>query len=77
MLMTHFGMKDLSDASFDLGIEIYHDRSRGIFSLSQKGYIKKILNRFIMGSYKPCTAPIQKGERLSTTQCPQNDDEIV
>ena len=30
-----------------------------------------------MGTYKPCKAPIQKGERLFNDQSPRNDDEIA
>ena len=39
MLMMHFDIKDLGDASFVFGIEIHCDRSHGILGLSQKGYI--------------------------------------
>jgi len=59
MLMTHFDVKDLGHASFILGIEIHYDRSRGILGLSQKSYIKRILDRFNMKFYKPCTTLIQ------------------
>ena len=34
MLTTHFDMKDLSDASFVLGIEIHRDRSHEVLDLS-------------------------------------------
>ena len=67
MLTMHFDMKDLDDAFFVLGIKIHHDRSPGIHGLYQKRYIKRILNRFSMGSCKPCKAPIQKGERRHNT----------
>ena len=45
-LSNKIEMKDLGDASFVLGIQIHHDRSRGILDLSQKSYIEKILKRF-------------------------------
>ena len=45
-------MKDLSDATFVLGIQIYRDRSRGFLRLSQKSYINKVLKRFGMQYYK-------------------------
>ena len=77
MLTAHFDMKDLGETSFDLGIETHYDRFCGILGLSQKGYIKKNLNRFNMKSCKPCTTIIQKGERLSSTQCPQIDNEAT
>jgi hypothetical protein len=37
-------MKDLEEASYIIGIEIYRDRSRGILALSQKALLKKCLN---------------------------------
>jgi hypothetical protein len=77
MLSSHFDMKDLGDASVVLGIQIFRDRSRGILGLSQKGYIEKILKRFNMHSCSPCTTPVQKGDKLSNSLCPQNDKEIV
>ena len=40
ILSSHFDMKDLSDASVILCIQIYLNRSRGIFGLSHRGYIE-------------------------------------
>ncbi|CAJ2662215.1 unnamed protein product [Trifolium pratense] len=77
MLSSHFNMKDLGDSSVVLGIQIFRDRSRGVLGLSQKGYIEKILKRFNMHSCSPCTAPILKGDKLSNSNCPQNDKETV
>ncbi|PNX82538.1 putative retrotransposon Ty1-copia subclass protein, partial [Trifolium pratense] len=77
MLSSHFDMKDLGDASVVLGIQIFRDRSRGVLGLSQKGYIEKILKRFNMHSCSPCAAPILKGDKLSNSNCPQNDKETV
>ncbi|KAL6335699.1 hypothetical protein AAG906_032893 [Vitis piasezkii] len=50
-LSSKFDMKDLSNASFVLGIQIHRDRSRGILGLSQKAYIDKVLSRFGMSNY--------------------------
>ena len=47
-----FEMKDLSEASFILGIRIHQDRSRGILGLSQKSYIHKVLKRYDMKNCK-------------------------
>jgi hypothetical protein len=41
-------MKDLSEASFILGIEIYRDRRKGVLELSQKTYLENILKKFSM-----------------------------
>lgn len=70
ILSRYFDMKDLGDASFILGIQIYHDRSQGILSLSQKTYIEKVLSKFNIKSCSPCTAFVLKGEKLSKSQCP-------
>ena len=40
-LSSNFDMKDLNEASFVLGIEIYRDRRKGVLGLSQKTYWKK------------------------------------
>ena len=77
MLNTHFDMKDLGDAFFVLGIQIHRDRSKGILGLSQRGYIEKVLKRFNMHSCSSCVAPIQKGDKLSKSQCPQDENERV
>jgi len=77
MLTAHFDKKDLGNASFVLGIEIHRDKTREILGLSQKGYIERVLDRFNMKSYKPCTTPIQKGEKLSKSQCPKDDDKTA
>ena len=39
LLFSHFDMKDLGEASYVLGIQIFHDRPRGILRLSQHTYI--------------------------------------
>ena len=38
-LSKKFDIKDLGEASFVLGIQIYRDRPRGMLGLSQKTYI--------------------------------------
>ena len=48
-----FEMKDLGNASYVIGIQIYRDHSKDILRLSQKGYIKKLLKRYNMRDYKP------------------------
>ena len=37
--------------------------------------LKNILKRFNMHSCSSCTAPIQKGDKLSKSQCPQDEKE--
>ena len=75
-LSKKFEMKDLSDASFVLGIQIHQDQSRGILGLSQKSYIEKILKRFSQHDCKPGDTPVAKGEKFSLSQRPKNNFEI-
>ncbi|CAN6447027.1 unnamed protein product [Victoria cruziana] len=69
-LSTKFDMKDLGDASFVLGIQIFRDRSRDILGLSQKTYIDKVLQRYGMKDCKAGDTPVSKGDKFSLKQCP-------
>ncbi|RDX74089.1 hypothetical protein CR513_46198, partial [Mucuna pruriens] len=60
-LSSNFEMKDMDEASYVIGIEIFCDRSQGLLGLSQKGYINKGLFQF------------RKGDKFSPMQCPRND----
>ena len=42
-LSKNFEMKDMDEASYVIGIEIFRDRSHGVLGLSQKAYINKVL----------------------------------
>ena len=57
-LFNNFEMKDMGDASYVIGIEIFRDRSRGLLGLSQKGYINKVLERFKMEKCSVGIVPI-------------------
>jgi hypothetical protein len=50
-LSSKFDIKDLGEASFVLVIEIHRDRRKGVFGLSQKAYIEKVLKKFSMQKY--------------------------
>ena len=75
-LSNTFEMKDLGNASYVLGIQIYQDRSKDILGLSQKCYIEKLLQRYNMQDCKPLDTPIAKGDKLSLSQWPKNALEI-
>jgi hypothetical protein len=75
-LSSHFDMKDLSEASYVLGIEIHWDRRNGVLGLSQKSYIEKVLKKFNMHKCNPTPAPIVKGVKFGKFQCPRNQYEI-
>ena len=47
-LHKNFSMKDLSEASYILGIKIYRDRSRRLIGLSQSTCLDKFLKKFKM-----------------------------
>jgi hypothetical protein len=42
-LSQNFEMKDLSEASYVLGIEIHRDKSQKMLGLSHKAYIERVL----------------------------------
>ena len=65
ILSTNFNMKDLGEASFVLGIEIYRDRSRNLLGLSQRAYINRVLKRFNMQTCKAGDVLVVKENKLS------------
>ena len=72
-LSKNFEMKDMGEASYVIGIEIFRDKSQGVLGLSQKAYINKVLERYRMDKSTASPVPIQRGDSFSRSQCPQND----
>jgi hypothetical protein len=72
-LSKDFEMKDMGEETYVIGIEIFRDRSRGLLGLSQKQYIERVLERFGMENCSASVAPLQKGDKFSLMQCPQNE----
>jgi len=72
-LSNNFEMKDIGEAYYVIGIEIFPDRSQGLLGLSQNTYINKVLERFIIDKCSASLIPIQKGDKFSLMQCPKND----
>ena len=72
-LFSKFDIKDLGNASFVLGIQIYRDRSRGILGLSQKSYIDKVLSRFGMSNCASEDTLVEKGDKFNLHQCLKNE----
>ena len=70
---SKFDMKDLGNAYFMLGIQIYRDRSRGILGLSQKSYIDKVLSRFGMSNCASEDTLVEKGDKFNLHQCLKNE----
>ena len=79
-LMTHlskeFEMKDLGEAKKILGMEISKDRMRGKLCLTQKQFLKKVLQRFGMnGDSKPVSTPLASHLKLSKLLSLKTDEE--
>jgi hypothetical protein len=64
-LRKSFSMKDLGEAVYILGMNIYRDRLKRLIGLSQDGYIDKILNWFNMQDSKKGFLPMLHGITLS------------
>ncbi|GJU14268.1 retrovirus-related pol polyprotein from transposon TNT 1-94 [Tanacetum coccineum] len=74
-MAREFEMKCLGPANKILGIQIHRDRvSRNIW-LSQKNYLKKILQRFNMKDCKPISTPFPTGLKLSSKMSPSSKEE--
>uniref|UniRef100_A0A2N9EML6 CCHC-type domain-containing protein n=1 Tax=Fagus sylvatica TaxID=28930 RepID=A0A2N9EML6_FAGSY len=76
LLHKEFEMKDLGAAKKILGMEIRRDRGARKLWLSQKNYIRKVLEKFSMLDAKPVSTPLANHFRLSGSQCPKNEEEI-
>ena len=72
-LSKYFDMKDMSEASYIIGIKIERDRFRGILGLSQKAYNNKNLERYRTKDCSSSVAPIVKGDKFSLEQSSKND----
>ena len=58
-LSSEFKMKDLGESKKVLGMKIERDRRSGKISLTQKGYLQKVLQRFnIDGDTKSVSTPL-------------------
>ena len=67
-LSYEFEMKDLSEEKNVLGMKITRDRRSDNVSLTQKGYLQKVLQRFNIGKdTKSVSTPLAPHFKLSTT----------
>lgn len=57
-LSSLFKMRDLGPASYILGIEIIRDRPKRTVSLSQRQYIRTVLERYGMADCRPMWTPM-------------------
>ena len=75
-LSKEFKMKDLGEAKKILDMEIARDRQRGTLCLTQRQYLKKVLQRFGMSeNTKPVSTPLAPHFKLSASQCPKTEEE--
>ena len=68
--------KDLGEAAYILGINIYRDRSIRLIGLSQSTYLDKVLKKFKMGQSKKWFLPVLQGVKLSKTPNPTTSEYI-
>ncbi|GJY22389.1 retrovirus-related pol polyprotein from transposon TNT 1-94 [Tanacetum coccineum] len=74
-LAREFEMKDLGPANKILGMQIHRDRVSRKIWLSQKSYVKKILQRFNMQDCKPISTPFPTNVKLSSKMSPSSEKE--
>ncbi|GKB68319.1 retrovirus-related pol polyprotein from transposon TNT 1-94 [Tanacetum coccineum] len=74
-LAREFEMKDLGPTNKILGMQIHRDRVSRKIWLSQKSYVKKILQRFNMQDCKPISTPFPTNVKLSSKMSPSSEKE--
>lgn len=77
LLSSEFDMKDLGSAKRILGMEIVRDRNLGILTLSQEGYINKIVDIFGMKDAKSVSTPIDAHFKLISIKEEEAELEFV
>lgn len=75
MLHKQYDMKDIGPLTFVLGVQLLRDRETHTLVLHQTKYIDETLRRFNLQDAKPVSTPGCVGVKLSTLQCPQDDDD--
>ena len=69
-------MKDLGAATKILGMQIVRNRLARTLFLTQAGYVRRVLNRFIMDNAKPMLTPLSAHFKLSKLQEATTDADI-
>ena len=75
-LSAIFDMKDLGEAHYVLGIQIERDRKARTLSISQREYVKNVVDRFGMLDSKPVATPMDTGSRLLKSDCPTTPQDV-
>ncbi|GKE37029.1 retrovirus-related pol polyprotein from transposon TNT 1-94, partial [Tanacetum coccineum] len=76
-LAWEFEMKDLGPANKILGLQIHRDRISRKIWLSQKSYVKKILQRFNMQDCKTISTPFPTNVKLSSKMSTSSEKESM
>ena len=74
-LSFNFEMKDMSEASYVLGVKIVRDRAKRLLGLSQKTYIKRMLERYHMQDSKLMDTLVDKSLSMNRDMCPKTLEE--
>ena len=75
-LGSRYGIKDMGNLQWLLGIGIESDRKSWMISFSQTAYIQKIIERFEMDDANPLSIPISPGHNLTKSHSPTNLNDI-
>ena len=76
-LAKQFDMKDLGEANFVLGIQLFRERKNRMIALSQSSYIDKVLKKFAMQDSNKGGQPSRTGITLSLDDCPKTSEDKV
>ena len=78
-LKSQFGMKDIGEAKYVLGIKIIRDWPNLLLTLSHESYLKTVLKWFDMMTCKLIDTPISRSEKLSRKQgsTTEEDKELI
>ena len=60
-LSSVFKIKDMGEARYLPGVEMFKNRSKKLLGLSQEAYLNKILKQFRMYYSKPVDTPVEEG----------------
>ena len=71
-LCKRFEMVDEGNIHYLLGMAIKRDRDSRILTISQPGYLEKVLDRFCMQNCKPISTPLEPGKKFQ--QLSSNDE---
>ena len=75
-LSKNLEISDLGPIRYYLGIEVSRDRPNKVITLSQKGYLLKILEKYNKKGLNPVSTPAEQGIRLEKAKIQANLDDI-